>query len=359
VLREAVACALLLILPELARAEEASSARAMVEMAARARAEGHLEEALALLERAYGEHASSTILHNKARVLEELGRYSSAAETYERIIADPSTLPQIRDEDRARLAALTPKLGRAWLLCKPTLSDGELWIDGERMRCDETTEASLAPGQHRLEICAAESGVLHVAVIALPAGASRALVIAELTQTEGEIALDRLPLRFRSLTIDGREVVVGLGLHSVRVAPGMHEIAWVGAGGEAGRARIEVARGETKAVERDVAVLPASELSAVHESASWSAIGPGLLGGGGLAMGVVAAILFATAASDRSKVTDAEHGSGGAITGLTMAEASRLESSANTRNDVAVVLSIAGALALGSAAAWWFLELSD
>src|SRR5439155_18572371 len=142
-----------------------------------------------------------TILHNEARVLEELGRYASADEAYARVLSDPKVVPQIREEDTLHRAALAPKLTRGWLTCTPALSASEMLLDDRRVACGDVTESALEPGLHRLEIHIADSSVLHIVLHTAVAGVRILLAVRALEANEGEASLDHLPLPLHALIV--------------------------------------------------------------------------------------------------------------------------------------------------------------
>src|SRR5688500_11453877 len=104
------------LLALLAHAPSTEDVAALAAEAVRAREAGDLARTLELLERAKSIAPHFKIEHNIGAVLQDLGRYRDAAESYRRVLDDPAAPLEVKTIDRERLAKLEPKLDRAWLM---------------------------------------------------------------------------------------------------------------------------------------------------------------------------------------------------------------------------------------------------
>ncbi len=301
-----------------------------------ARARGDTAASLACLSRAYTLEPSAGLLHNIARLFEDLGRYREAAEAYRRVVRSPSIDPAMAEADNARLAALLPRLERAWV--RATLAAGsEARIEGTPLTSQE--ERDLPPGTATVEVRTGE--VLDLQRVELAAGVRRELELpAPARPTAATVVI---PAGTRALTLDGRPLATPLDeVRQLRLDPGGYALSWRDGADREVRRVVQLGPGDTWSAGE-------SEPSAALRAVPWIA------GAAGLALAGGGAVLLGLAESDRRTIADAHTNDAGAIDGITLAEADRLDARAGDRTAVGVGLLVGAAVALAGATIAWVI----
>jgi hypothetical protein len=93
---------------------------------------GRWQEAAERFGRAYQMKPTAEISYNLAQVQVRLGHLSAAAELLRRASADPDAPPEVREASRARLAQVTPRLGRLAVRLE-TRQDALVTLDGRTL----------------------------------------------------------------------------------------------------------------------------------------------------------------------------------------------------------------------------------
>jgi hypothetical protein len=323
---------------------------ALLAEAVRARGDGRLEESLDFLRRAHAIQPSPGLRNNIARVLEELGRWSEAVEQYRAVAADPTADPQLREKDDQRIAELAPKLLYAWVNVELSPPDALVFLDGARVEA-RTRDARTEPGRRMIEASFLEKRELVLFGIDAPAGRRTTVqrVLSTREANEATIELGTSGTAVRSLTIDRYRLRAPLETISTIRLP-------------AGRYTFDAELDETRTVSRSIELAPGArfELGAIltelaparEEKVSWW---PYAVGAGGAVFAAAGGGLLALAENNRSEIRDAAR-ENGVITGITLARASELESSAKTQSTAGVVLMSAGTAALAGALVGWILQ---
>ena len=147
--RAAFACALALAALAAAPAHSARPMKEIMADAVKARDAGNLNRTVEFLREAYQAKPAPEILNNLGKILEELGRYREAVDAYQKVADDPNADPQLRSLDTSRIAALQPKLNRAWVLPKITPRDSLVYMDGKLIDMPPGVEF---PASHRKHV---------------------------------------------------------------------------------------------------------------------------------------------------------------------------------------------------------------
>lgn len=309
----------------------------LLEAALAARARDDASTSLACLSRAYTLEPSSGLLHNIARLFEDLGRYREAAEAYRRLVRDPTLDPALATADKARLEALSPKLARAWLAAR-LLPDDELRVDGQRVPPGE--EHGVDARSVSVEI--RRGARAYVLRVELTVGARRELRVPDAATS----AVVVLAPRTQTFALDERPLSTPLeGLRELVLPPGSYTLAWADDGGEQRRA-VALTAGETW-VATDGGRAPLGQ--ATPWVAAATAVG----------LGAAGAVFWGLAEDDRQTIAGAARDADGVVVGLTLAEADRLDARAQDRTTVAVGLAIGAGVAAAFAATLWWLGAGD
>lgn len=337
----------------------------LLQRAAEARRRGDAESTLSYLEQAYEMRPLPELLNNIGRTLEEMGRYGAAARAYRRVIEDPEAKPPLIELDRKRLAALEPKLEKAWLLVDAAPAGVTGRIDGGPIALGE--ELEVPPGPHLLQLTGADGRLVLLTFFkAIP---SRRMTIRRdldgtLPETatldvEGTIsAIERLYIDDHPVHADwtkGRlEIRLPAGAYRVRVelegrAPEVKQI-WV----ESGRTAVLASVLDRP---RPIDAPPPRIDPMTHTEPAEAGAGawPLVLGVAGAVAAGFGTYLFISAENDRDEVRDADV-QDGVVIGISMTEAIRLEGRANDKSTAAVVATAGGVAMLAGALLWWLLD---
>jgi hypothetical protein len=310
----------------------------LLEVALAARARDDATTSLLCLSRAYTLEPSSGLLHNIARLFEDLGRYREAAEAYRRLVRDPTLDPALATADKARLEALSPKLTRAWLAPRLQPED-ELRVDGHPVPSGE--ELGVEPGTQLVEI--RRGARVYVLRVELTLGTRREVRVPDATTSATVV----LTPGTRALALGGRPLATPLdGLRELQLPAGSHTLSWTDDDDVEQSRALTLTAGETW-VARGAVVAPLGEATPWISAAT--AIG----------LGTTSAVLWGLAESDRRAIVDAARDADGVVVGLTLAEADRLDARAQDRTAAAVGLAVGAGVAAAFAATLWWLGATD
>ncbi|MCK6550075.1 hypothetical protein L6R52_29845 [Myxococcota bacterium] len=331
--------------PEPMRFEE------LVQAATRAREAGDLERTLDLLRRARAMRPHHRLLHNEARVLEDLGRFREAAAALRGVIDDPETPEDLREADRQRLLGLDVELRSGHLdVARP--SDASVHLDGEVF----TVRRRAEPGTHHLEV--RRGPVVQLLGVELADGTLTKLVFAFDAAERARravILVDRGAPPDASLVVDGELVrgLLGGSSGELWLAPGRHTLEITSAGASRA-ATVDVHAGSELVL---AALFPPER--APHDATpegrahlSWTALG---IAGAGLGLGVASVVLVAGASSDRDRITNATRRDDGTITGLTMREAEELEAGAASAARSGTIVAVGAVVCVTAAVVSWLV----
>ncbi|MFO0729095.1 MAG: hypothetical protein U1E65_35270 [Myxococcota bacterium] len=347
-----MSCALVIVLLLLGSPERAAE---LVAQAAEARAAGRLGESLELMRQAYGQDPSPILLNNIAVLLETLGRYREALETYQRVVSDAAAPAELVELDRARILRLTPLSARAWLWLEAEDANARAWVDG--MAVGLRVEVELAPGPHRLEVWSPGGAELSWSVLSLTAGVLERWH--RKAQPEAaRVWVDRVTPPLVSLEVDGARLEgFSRAVRSVLLPPGPHRVRAVPFGEAAHDLDLVLEPKSARALFEAPQVVVQTPPTSARGSAGppWAWIG---LGTGAVLLGA-SAISAWSAGQDRATVRGAARDMQGVVIGLSFAEAGALESQANLKSNLALGLGLAGAAAVVAGALTWILEDAD
>jgi hypothetical protein len=109
---------------------------------------GRWQEAADRFGRAYQSKPTAEIAYNLAQAYVRLGHLSSAAEMLRRAASDPEATPAVREASRARLAQVTPRLGRLAVRLD-SRQDALVTVDGRMIEAGNLGVAMpVDPGPH-------------------------------------------------------------------------------------------------------------------------------------------------------------------------------------------------------------------
>lgn len=352
-----------------ARAAQTEDFRALLAQAKAARDAGELEHAVTLLRRAHDLHPAPEILNNIGRVYEDLGRYQDATSTYRQVIDDPKADANLRALDAARVAALTPKLGRAWVRLTLTPSASRAWLGGRRA-ASGGAEIGLETGPQWIEGVTPDGATVWLLRRAFEAGRRTELALDTTAALQGELGATMTALTLSQasppvrLEIDGYALRSDLGRATRVILPaGPHVVRAELDGGAVVAARRVLEAGQPTALSelgrdalaRDAAQGAARRQGGQATSPGW---GPYVLLGTGTATTATGIALALLADSDRGDVRSAQVDSRGVVTGLTLAQARKIEGDANDKGTAGAVLMGLGVAQLAGGLAWMIVDLT-
>jgi hypothetical protein len=335
-------------LSRVAEAEERGLTQVMKEATA-AREAGDLPRALELLNEAYAFRHVPEILNNIGRVLEELGRYKEACDTYLSVTQDPAASDPLRKLDKERIASLEPKLDTAWLRFDAD-SRGPALLDAREIGAGEV---SLAPGVHLLEV-RGEDGELLVRFLSLARGLRTTIGRATVTRTPEDGCLELRGAPPSRLEVSGHPLGSRLDdLRALCMSAGRYRLNLSGRSAD-----VEVRSGQEVPMALSLADPVAAVETRVPDSApaGRSYVGPLALGGAGAALLAVGIGLFVSAQSDRNVINDATRVDGVIQAPPTMRDAWNLEQGAEGKDRVGLGMTIGGGAALVAGLVWWLLS---
>jgi hypothetical protein len=337
-------------------AEETPSFRSLVEAAKDARAKGDLDAALNALKAAYQLKPQPVLLNNMGKLHEQRGEYDLAVALYTQVTNDPKATTELRMLDQARLAALEPKLSRAWVQIAPQ----DRWTD---VRVEHTfcpsggaAEVAITPGERRVELFNKERRESRLLSIELQAGrrtvievdallAERpysTIILAGLSPVPASVNLDDYILDSPTSQID--RILVPPGQHLTRLMT--PDGKWIDIETTSPPGTITSLAQEAGAswVKLNTNVTPSS-------NAGRSAQGPKLLTAGlGATLVGSGLFLYFDVEEGRNRLLDESQSPN-----ITVRDASYRWESLNTRATVGGVLTgLGSAVVVGSALWWWY-----
>jgi tetratricopeptide (TPR) repeat protein len=138
---------------------------------------GRWYEAADRFRRAYQAKPTSEIGYNLAQAYARLGYLASAAELWRRAAEDPEALPAVREAARARLAQVSPRLGRLQVQLDPQ-AGGLAYLDGRLLEPARLgVWLPVDPGPHLLQ-ARWQGGTDLSRRISVPEGAESAVTLA-------------------------------------------------------------------------------------------------------------------------------------------------------------------------------------
>jgi tetratricopeptide (TPR) repeat protein len=329
---------------------------------------GDLERALGALLRAKAIQSAPEIDDQLGRLLADLGRYAEAVEAYRRVAEDERAPESLQRKDRARIAALEGKLHAGWLLAQLSPRDAAFYVDGHPVRPQPVEEMPLSEGHHAFQLNRGNGSAIALAFRDLKNGrrAQVALDVAEESAHADQAILDvvsGMQVTLDALQIDRYIFNSGLSRSSlwILLEPGTHIVHARLSGRGWQTVSLPMKAGETIVLSSRLSFDGGSsgeaELTrppvqgAEHEPKSW----PYVTGGIGVALTTLGIVLQVVATSERSRVQNAAR-TGDVITGITMREASDLESSANAKARFGTASLVIGAATIAGSLGWLFWD---
>lgn len=338
----------------------------LIAAAQQAREAGELERCLELLDKASALQPSPALTNNRAKILEELGRYDAAANLYKQVADDPTADANLRSLDASRFAALQGKLARGWLRPRIAPSDTLMWLNGTPTAGAASGELPANAGMNVLEMSRPGSSVIVWRQLELPAG-KRTEWREDLEQpgaTDGALVLDPklgAPLSWR---IEGYELRSQIGGRTaVRVAPGVYDVSIELIQGDVWEETVRVPPSTQVGIGADFAAQPDIPNEPVVAPPKGRSPWPYVVGGVGLAMAGVGTWLLVDGAQDANEIDNASHeprvlptGTRSVVTGITMSRAADLEASANLKTGLGASFVGVGVAAVVGGIVWWLID---
>jgi hypothetical protein len=349
-----------------AAAEPPDEFRSLVDRAGDARAEGDLDRALLLLERARAIKSVPELDNNIGRTLQDLGRYREAVEAYRRVVEDPRSGDVLRSLDEKRIEELRPKLERALVAVHVVPENAEVFVQGARVELrvgGETDEIAAPEGEVSIQATRAGGTVIFFVLRRLERGrlARVTLDVSDAPHRERTAAIDLatdMPASIAALSVDGTriegrledalELLLEPGPHALAVTLSGYGAETVSLEAEPGHAMLLATRlrGTRRARAREPQ--PSTSASkATRPPEVWpyvtAGVGAVLVGGGML--------LLVSARADRNRVLDASR-VGDVVFGVTMREAADLETSGNQKAAFGVVSIAIGVVTAAASLGW-------
>jgi len=315
--------------------------------AKQARDAGDYEASLDAMRRAYALEPAPELLNNVAWLLNALGRYDEAHQTYLSIAKDPNAPAGIRDLDAKRADQLAPKLAQAWL--RVEAPQCTLEIDGRTYALKEEIGLRDGPWRIVLRRRGTTDAILRVVELTRGRRADVRVDPSELDPSNGRLLFEGLTAN--RVSVDGTVIRLD-GLRTLRLRANRYEIA---IGDE--RPRVIEVRPRATVTLATVMAPEASGTPVLVAPAPEPAmnVGPPIVTALGLVLGGAAAGLLVAAESDRNTVRDAERDASGVITGITLREADELETRANDRATAGVVIGSAALVTAIAGVVWWLV----
>lgn len=332
----------------------------ILEEADKAREEGDLEKVLSLLQEAYNMKPLPELLNNIGRTLEDLGRYGEAIDAYKKVADTPGVDPSLRALDAARMAALQPKIGKAWVLPKVVPMNTEILIDGKPPAAPPGKEFPVDPGPHLYQFTIPMNNETVIRILEFPVDRRSILNLDVRTSTkeEGRLALKGGKVLFKKVMIEGREIVGDLNkIDAIRLVAGIYKVQVVTTEDETHNLEVKVEAGRfpklasfvPEKVKQDVTVTKQKPGFTLPTIWQWVAIG------GGIALVGMGAGLMIWAEKDRDPLENMTTDQRGVVTSITYAEAKDIESKANRKTMAGLVLTGVGIASIAGGVTWWLL----
>jgi hypothetical protein len=223
------------------------TAESVMNEAVKAREAGDLERVVALLREAYQLHPAPAILNNLGKILEQMGRYREAVDAYQRVADDPKADAQLRTLDTSRIAALRPKMNKAWVLPQVDPPDALIYMDGAFVDLPPGVEFPASHRRHVILVVHPDGEQAVVRVLKFPVERRTVFTLQMGTPhpTDGVLEIPA-EAGLRSLSLDGRALgPVVRKLRSVRLPAGTYELEVTDQGGASGTTSLTIEAGST------------------------------------------------------------------------------------------------------------------
>lgn len=338
---------------------QAVSLQALLQQAAQAKEQGDLKTSLRLMREAHSLKPAPELLNNVGYLLQLLGRYEEAVQTYQRVLSMHPLSEKLRALDEMRIRALRKKLTKGWLRVDRAPSEAQIFVDGAPLRLRRGQERGFRPGGHFFEVRRAKSSELLLRRLTLRAGLRVQSDLFTRPRKDAQLELRGVEA-LEVLLIDGYRLRSELSsLQKIWLSPGRRAVE-VRASGRRRKLDVELRPGESIQLSALLASLEMPESSKVQQIVATPARGHHplvyVLGGLGAATAIAAAVMFPLASADRRTVTEAERDGRGVIIGVTFAKADRLERDANRKSAAGVGLLAGGGALVLSSFIWWLVE---
>ena len=336
-----------------------------------ARNNGEFGRAIELLKQAHSMRPDPKLLNNLGKMLEQVGRYREAHKTYSLVADDPNADSSLRGLDAARVAALTPKLGKAWVVAEVSPPDATLYVRGSKIEVPFGDEFAVKPGQNTLEFASSAGDAVVLRFTGFPVdirtkykeNLAKGADTDALLSLEGMQELKPAPV---ALTVNMYDVQTDMAtLGSIRMSAGRYRIQVKFSEGKPMTVQMKMSPGKKYVLAKTLSKGLAKRAEKLREAnsgivrgmaAGKSGVWPYVTtGAGAVLVGTGAAFMFMGKA-DENKVLNASTSADGTVTGLPMEEAQALEDSAAQKKSIGAALVSVGAVAAVGGAVWWFLD---
>lgn len=342
--------ALLFVVPANAHADKFDD---LLSKAGKARKAGNMELTASLLRKAIAMKPEPALFNNLGRVLEDLGDYQGAVDSYKKVTDNPSAPAELRSLDAARIATLQNKLSKGWILAKIATEGGETLVNGRPPAAAKGKEFPVPPGRANLEFKSFDGGTVAVLSRSFPLGKRTPLNIplAGKLGSWGALTIGTLKTAPSLIKIDNYTIEGKAGLKELRVPAGRHEFKF-SFGQQVIVLNLLVAAGEKMDVSEKLNTQLANvalrkKPVQVTESASISPW-PYVLIAVGAVAGGVGGFLIADAGADRDEVLEATRDGRGVVTSITLADAQEVQDDADTKATAGIaVIGVGGAIMVG------------
>ncbi len=342
----------------------------LVRQASAAKNKGDLSETARLLREAIAIRPLPELRNNLGKILEQMGDYRGAVESYSKVANDPKASPNLRSLDAARIATLQSKLRSGWVLARVVPAGASILVDGRPPAAPPGEEFPVPPGSSTLEFTTADGKTGAIFAMAYPLGKRTTMVVSltglpgKLITNEadsslaaaggfGAVNLGDIVPKPASLSVDGYTLRNAAALEQLWLPAGKRLLKLTFAKDRTIGVTVTVKEGAkmsvaslAKAALQHLAQAKTAPAPAVEEAtlSPWPFV---LIGVGVLATGV-GAFLMVDAGSDIDSLDEATRDSRGVITSLTAAEAQSIKSLAESNAAIGGAMAgIGGALALG------------
>ncbi len=338
---------------------QAVSLQALLQQAAQAKEQGDLNTSLRLMREAHSLKPAPELLNNVGYLLQLLGRYEEAVQTYQRVLSMHPLSEKLRALDEMRIRALRKKLTQGWLRIDRAPSQAQIYVDGALVQLRMGQERGFRPGAHFFEVRTAQSSELLLRRLTLRAGLRVQSDLFTRPREDAQLQLRGVEA-LEVLLIDGYRLRSDLSsLQKIWLSPGRRTVE-VRAAGRSRKLDAELRPGASIQLSALLASYKKPELSKVQQIVAAPAPkhhpAVYVLGGLGAATAIAAAVMFPLASADRRMVTEAERDERDVIVGVTLAKADRLERDANRKSAAGVGLLAGGGALLLSSFVWWLVE---
>ena len=351
---------------------EARPMDTIIAEAVQAREAGDLERVVVLLKEALAVRPAPEILNNLGRIYEELGQYADAYAAYRQVVDDAGAPGQLRSLDAGRMAALRPKVAKAWLAVSVVPDGARVHVDGRRPTRDAEGEIGLDAGPHLVQVTAPDGKTARAVLGEWPAGRRTTLRLDAQTvyPGDGELRLDAAAAS-HALSIDGLAVGGDLdGLSGLRLPAGTYGLSGHHADGRRWSASVTVAAGEVVRLADQVpgAGAPSSmatggsaggdsaqQLAATGSVEDGSPIGAYAALGLGVSLAGVGGWLLSSASSNRADLEArlGQQDGEGHVVGVDESEAEKINADANQQEQWGTIALAAGLTAIAGGLTWW------